>query len=280
MCISMKRMVVTDLDGTLLNSSQLVSKKDYQTLLGLKDQGIIRAIATGRSPYSVDKVLSPDFPVDFLIFSSGAGIMKWDDKHILHSRQFLSIDVQQLVTYFINYNLDFMVHEPIPHNHCFLYHHTGNHKSTDFLHRIELYSPFCRPFIPGIEFPVGATQLIAIIPEDMILFQTISHELKKYKVIRTTSPLDGKSIWMEIFPKEVSKAYGIVWLCNLLNIEPSSILVIGNDFNDLDMLQLTKHSYVVENAPDDLSRQYKSVPSNDNSGFTTAVEEWLKGDRA
>ena len=271
----MLKMIVTDLDGTLLNSCSRVDRPNINTLLNLGKMGIVRTIATGRSPYSVSKVLSDDFPIDYVIFSSGAGIIRWSDKQIVHSRLLDQHEVQSIVENLIAHDVNFMVHDPIPHNHCFLYYSTEQ-ENPDFRRRIEAYSAFCQPFISGIDFPNGATQIIAVLPNDAEFFTQLSKKFPELKVIRTTSPLDGVSIWMEIFPIDVSKAYGINWLCNEeLKCSINEVASIGNDFNDLDMLDLTKLSYVVANAPDELKNYYRVVPSNDEFGFSVAVKDAL-----
>jgi len=271
----MVKMVVTDLDGTLLNSKGLVDKSNLETLNSLGKMGIARVIATGRSPYSVEKVIPNDFPIDYIVFSSGAGTIRWIDKQIMHERHLSQAETQKVINEFINLSVDFMVHDPIPHNHCFLY-HSNNIENPDFFRRIEVYSSFCQPYIPGVEYPNGATQLIAVLPNNPRLFNSISTKFPELKVIRTTSPLDGNSIWMEVFPKDVSKAYGITWLCNNeVQCETKDAIAIGNDFNDLDMLEQIENSYVVANAPSELKDRFKVVSSNDDFGFTEAVNHAL-----
>ncbi len=271
----MLRMVVTDLDGTLLNSQGIAEKPNLDTLVQLGEMGIVRTIATGRSPYSIGMVIRDDFPIDYIIFSSGAGIIRWHDKEIIHQRHLTQIETQNGINEFLANALDFMVHEPIPHNHCFLY-HKNNIDNADFFKRIEIYNAYCRPYIPGIDFPNGSTQLIAVLPNNPDLFTILSKKFPDLKVIRTTSPLDGNSIWMEVFPKEVSKAYGINWLCSHeIHCYVEDVVSIGNDFNDLDMLNLTRVSYVVANAPIELTNLYKVVPTNDEHGFSFAVKDAL-----
>jgi Cof subfamily protein (haloacid dehalogenase superfamily) len=269
----MLKMVVTDLDGTLLNSVSITDEPNLYTLAKLGELGIIRTIATGRSPFSISKVIPDDFPIDYIIFSSGAGIIRWKDKQILNERHLTKFEVKEIAKVLINHDIDFMIHEPIPHNHCFLYYST-NQDNPDFYRRIDVYKAFCRPYIQGVEFPNGATQVIAVIPNSPNLFSKLSSKFSRFKVIRTTSPLDGNSIWMEVFPIDVSKAYGISWLClEEVNCDICEVASIGNDFNDLDMLDLTQLSYVVSNAPDELKDFYRVVPSNDESGFSKAVED-------
>jgi hypothetical protein len=76
---------------------------------------------------------------------------------------------------------------------------------------------------------------------------------------------------MEIFHPHVSKANGLAWLMNYLAVGDIPTFGIGNDFNDIDLLDFTHHSFVVENANPDLKNQYKVTASNNQQGFTKAI---------
>lgn len=268
----MIRVVVTDLDGTLLRSDSKFNPDDIESLVKLGEQGIMRVIATGRSPYSASKVIADDFPIDYLIFSSGAGIIRWSDKSIIHTNELSAGRVQEVISLLIEMKADFMVHEPIPLNHCFHYYDTGN-GNPDFERRLELYREFCQPLIVGVPFPGPASQVLAILPASVQRFNSIAVRLSGLQVIRATSPLDGESIWLEIFPKGVSKAGGLGWLCaHLGNILPDEVAALGNDYNDLDMLGFAGRAYVVSNAPLELKTSFGVVPDNNSSGFTQMVE--------
>lgn len=268
----MIKMVVTDLDGTLVGSNGDFSDRNLGLLYMLAELGVVRVIATGRSPYSVSTILPDDFPIDYLVFSSGAGVMRWVDKSIIYARELSAEQVQDVIDILASFKVDFMVHEPIPQNHHFYYRDTGR-LNPDFDRRITVYKDFCQPLILGIPYPDPATQIIAVLPHDPGWFNSLKAKLPGVKVIRTTSPMDGKSIWMEIFPDGVSKAHGVEWLCNELgSITPVEVVGIGNDYNDLDLLNYTPNSFIVGNAPDDLKDKYRVVPTNDDSGFAVAVE--------
>jgi len=70
-----RQIVITDLDGTLLPSKGAFHPTDVATLQALAQTPILRLIATGRSLYSAYKAIPLNFPIDYLIFSSGAGIL-------------------------------------------------------------------------------------------------------------------------------------------------------------------------------------------------------------
>ena len=264
------QIVITDLDGTLLNNRQEVSFEDMKSLYWLGENNVIRVIATGRNFFSLSKVLKSNFPIDYLVFSSGAGIYDWKNKTLLHSEYLPDTEVTQISKILINHNVDFMIHEVIPENHKFLFHRSGNH-NTDFEKRIWLYKDFAIELDKSKENHAHACQIIAVFPNDISLFDEISSKFQDIKIIRTTSPIDGESIWMEIFPNTVSKGHGIDWLCKHLKINPLNSISIGNDYNDIDMLEYTAKQFVVANAPDDLKEKFPVCKSNLESGFTDAL---------
>ena len=64
-------IVVTDLDGTLLDDDKNVSKNDLSTLHELGRQGVLRVAATGRNLKKVHEVVPQSVPFDYVLFSSG-----------------------------------------------------------------------------------------------------------------------------------------------------------------------------------------------------------------
>ena len=263
-------MVITDFDGTLLQSDRTVSSTDVETLEKLGRQGICRVIATGRSYFSLRKVISHSFPCDYVIVSSGAGVILWPENTLVREHHMEEEHVEDLIGRLISLEVDFCVQHPLPDNHFFAYHDAGNH-NPDFLSRIELYKEYAKPF-DGRNEPFGrASQIIGIIPGDEMLYARVLQALDDAHVIRSTSPLDGKSIWIELFPRGVSKSAASAWLAERLSIEQERTLGIGNDYNDMDLLQWTGLSAVVANSIDHLKGLHPVVPSNDDNGFTHAV---------
>lgn len=265
------KIVFTDLDGTLLDSRGTVSRENLACLHRLGSRNIQRVIATGRSYYSFKKVIRQPFPADFLIFSSGAGIMNLRDEQLLHSSGLSSSDISSITEHLQGHQADFMVHHPVPDNHRFVY--WGNPEGNeDFNKRIQLYRSFADAYGISASFPATAAQIIAILSDDTGQFGLIKAGLGDYQVTRTTSPLDHRSIWMEIQPRDTHKGSAASWLCSHLGIDRAESVGIGNDYNDLDLLDFTAHSYLLSNAPAELQDRYRPGPANDDSGFSKAVE--------
>jgi len=263
-------MVVTDLDGTLLNGDRAISTPDRDALLECSRRNVVRVIATGRSLYSAHRALSEETPIDYLVFSSGAGVVDWRSGDVLLARGLAPGDVQRAARTFVERRAAFMIHYPIPENHRFVYHDPGE-RNPDFRRRLEIYKDFATPMTDGGRTFGAACQLVGIIPNDPARFDAIRDSLPGLNVIRTTSPLDGRSIWVEVFPPAVSKASAAAWLAARLGVPREGTLGVGNDYNDLDLLAWTGRSMVVANAPDDLKSRFPVTASNEEHGFSRAL---------
>ncbi len=268
----MMKIVFTDLDATLLNSQKKVSHRNMLCLKELGENNIIRVIATGRSYFSFTQVIGGDFPADYLIFSTGAGILNLHTRELLVSADLRNKDIKKIATSLLRQKVDFMVHQKVPDNHKFVYCRFNEHNK-DFNRRIAIYKEFAVPYRDLGCFPSRSAQIIAIFQKDLLRFKSVEKGFNGYQVTRTTSPLDGISIWMEIYPNNVSKGCAAKWLCDYLNIDPKDSVGVGNDFNDVSLLDFTTRSYMVDNAPDELIHKYNRTRSNDHDGFYFAVNK-------
>lgn len=271
-----KGLFIMDLDGTLLQSDRTFAAPDLAALRKLGELDVVRTIATGRSLASFNKVVVADLPLDYLIFSTGAGVMRYGSGEIIRQVHLQTHKVRRACEIFSDCRLDFMVHRPIPDNHMFAY-YRSNDENTDFERRIELYKQFAVPLEDAADNFGAATQLLAVVPPEKAnaTLDKIRSEMTDFNVIQATSPLDGKSTWIEIFPPSVSKSQTAAWLAAALGIDSQSIVSVGNDYNDLDLLEWTASSYVVSNAPADLKDRFTCVASNNNGGVAQAAGRWM-----
>lgn len=263
-------IVAFDLDGTLLNNQKQVGLKDYNTLIDIGKKGALRIAATGRNLYSLNRVLPPNFPIDYAIFSSGAGIYNWKTKEVLNSLHINIDDIKKVLKIIAPFKLNFTIHLPIPENHHILIYDKHAH-STDLKNYASFYKNYTSP-INFDNLPLEATQMIVLLNSHAQLFDDFSKSICGLKTILTTSPIDNYSMWMEIFNQNVSKANGVKWLVNYLKINEPKIFAIGNDYNDLDLLNYADFSYVVGNAPKSIQKDFLvTVTNNENALFASIL---------
>ncbi len=263
------KLVAFDLDGTLLMDNKKVSETDLLTLKKLRKKGILLVAATGRNYYSIRKKLPDNFPMDYAVFSSGAGIMDWKAKKVLKSWHLNEKEIKITSDTFLNHKLSFTIHSPIPETHH-MYLMLQDNNSHDLKNYTLFYKEFLQPLNIS-ELPHKATQMIALLNSNKAKYEELRSELKHLKILLTTSPVNNSSLWAEVFNAKVSKANGINWLCKKLIINQQYTFGIGNDYNDIDLLNYTHHSFVVNNGIDELKDKHRLTSSNNENGFTHAI---------
>ena len=280
-----KKLFITDLDGTLLNDRRQISPGDAAALQRMRRQGVQVALATGRSAYSLERLINsfepagamPDLPFDYLIFSTGAGIMDYPRKRILRNLALDGGDVARISSLLDHLRLDYMIHKKIPDTAHFLYaQHTAD--NPDFLRRLDIYKTFGAPVTAaGLAGFGEATEVLCVVPEmgSHAVAARLLEICKELSVIKATSPLDGKSLWIEIFASGVSKSQAAEWLADLLGFHRQQVCGVGNDYNDEDLLQWAGKSFVVANSPASLRQGFETVAANTNGGVAEAAARWL-----
>lgn len=272
------KLVATDLDGTFLKNNKTISDKNLEALELLGARNVVRVVATGRNLRKVHEVIPLDTPFDYIVYSSGAGVFDWKEQKEMFHQNIIQSSAQKLLKYFTTRDISFHAFFPAPENHNHWY-FRGDNSCEEF----ERYFDFNKAFsyelntkkLPETEL----CQFLVIIKEDKFHFEKLKVEIEaicdQIRVIRTSSPITSGYIWIEIFHQSVSKGNGVKHICDLKGINRNQTVGIGNDFNDLDLLGFTQHSYLTENAPSELKEKFPRVPSNENDAFAHVIQPIL-----
>ncbi|HRT80417.1 MAG: HAD family hydrolase [Bacteroidales bacterium] len=263
-------ILASDFDGTITTKQGVIPQSIIDGLQNIQNSNILRVIATGRSLFSFLTIVDKNFPIDYLIFSGGVGVMDWKTKNIIAENHFSKSQTLEIYNTLKSNNFDFMVQYPVPYNHIFYQSSSGNYNS-DFEARINYYKT--NGITPAKTIPKLASQFVIICNEGTDHFQFVKENFGNFKVTKATSPIDHKSLWIEIFPKHVSKAYGLELLRIKHDIPLENIVAVGNDYYDYDMLEYVKfqNAYVVANAPYELLQRYNIIPSSENEGLANLL---------
>lgn len=272
------KLVATDLDGTFLKNDKTISKRNLDSLHLMGEKGIVRVAATGRNLEKTREVISPDIPFDYIVFSSGAGIYNWKAEELLFSRNIPEQTVNEIANYLVKHERSFHLFKPVPDNH-FCWYFRSNNACPEFERYFEYHNSFSEAFPIGSKIHSNACQFLVIMPENPILFEQLKNDICKafpsIKIVRASSPLHTPYIWMEIFHEEVSKGNGVKFICDKEQINHACTMGIGNDYNDLELLEFTNYSYLVENGPNELKQHFSTTVSNEDDAFAFSVEKHL-----
>jgi len=274
----MIKLVATDLDGTFLKNDKTISKENIDTLRSLGEKGILRVIATGRNLKKTLEVIPPEVPFDYIVFSSGAGVYDHANDKLLYHQNLSKEVVQQLADFLIENDLNFHLFKPVPENYKCWY-HRGSVLCPEFESYFDFHQSHSELLPQNHKIGSEACQFLVVFPNNLERFLAlkidIENRFQDIKVVRTSSPLETGYIWMEIFHQSVSKGNGVKFVCDALKIEHEYTLGIGNDFNDLDLLEFTNYSYIVENGPEEMKERFLSARSNEESAFAQVVRKYI-----
>ena len=273
------RLVATDLDGTFLKNDKSISDEDIRMLELLGERNVLRVVATGRNFKKVTEVLPEHLPFDYIAFSSGAGIYDWKNKRLVYKQNLPRETTHGIIQYFVGKDMNFHLFRAVPENFRCWY-HRGKNQCEEFERYFEFHNSVSELLPIQDKLEKDACQFLVIFPNDPNSFLKVKEELESQfddiKVVRTSSPLDTDFIWMEIFHKDVSKGNAVKYLCEHEKIHHHMTFGIGNDYNDLDLLNFTSFSYLVDNGPDELKPLFRKALSNENSAFSDSLKKYLK----
>jgi Cof subfamily protein (haloacid dehalogenase superfamily) len=269
------KLVATDLDGTFLRNDKSISDRNVKALELLGTKNVVRVVATGRNLRKVNEVIPEHIPFDFIVFSSGAGVCDFRTGKHIFNQNISESSANKLISYLIEQDLNFHAFWPVPDNHH-LWYHRGSALCEEFERYFSFHNSFAYPLPENRKIESGLCQLLVVIPGDENRFLAMKKDIedlcREIRIIRSSSPLETGYIWLEIFHKDVSKGNGVLQLCNMLNISPEQTLGIGNDYNDLDLLEFTEHSFLTDNAPEVLKASFSLLPTNEEDAFSHAIE--------
>lgn len=261
------QLLATDLDGTLELTSGALKSSERALLHQAGQKGLTRVLLTGRNRYSLDQLIKKQDPFDFICFSSGAGILNWPEGRLLKESSLGQKETADLREYLRSEGYSFFQLAPLPKNHYFTF-NRGTHPPEDFFRRLKKYRSW-EDSVPSI----SPSQFLLILHserERKDLIKILKRRLPSLSFICATSPMDGKTPWLEIFPGGVDKGSALAWLCRQNNIKQEETAALGNDWNDLHMLEWAGLSRVVYNSPPPLIKQFGSVGKT-----KSALEEFL-----
>ncbi|MBO1923436.1 HAD family hydrolase [Thiomicrorhabdus sp. 6S3-12] len=239
----MARLVVIDLDGTLLNSDHQIGDLTVRTLQALYARGCELMIATGRHFQDVYLIAQKiKVPVSF-ITSNGARI------HDHHGRLLYENHIpQELVAKVLDISADYAVHRNIYQGDVWLVEEENKplldiHKASGFEYQRVDFSELDPEHIDKFYFNAPHAKLV---PLERKLKEALGDQL--YITFTT-------EIYLEVMNKGVSKGKALAQLCSERGIDSSEVVAFGDGFNDIDMLQWVGRPVVMANANEALKEQ-------------------------
>jgi len=245
----MIELVACDIDGTLLHAGEKeISPEVFEQIGRLQKKGIIFCPASGRQYYSLHRLFAPIVDMLYFICNNGA-ILFGPDKGGDISERILSTTAlpRKQAESFCNYILS---------RNCFELVVSG--KFTDYIcpKKIDLTE-----HLESIGYNVARVAKPEDIPED-ILKVTAFCEDGTGPFFKELTDLWGGNYrvavsgekWIDVTLSD--KGAGLSSICKILNIPIQNVMAIGDNYNDLQMLNIVGHAVVMENAAEEIKLRF------------------------
>ena len=262
-------LLVTDLDGTLVTKSQVVSQENIKAIEYFKENGGTFTIVTGRVPTAlagIDEVVKPNAPVGCV---NGGGIYDCKEKKFLWA-QTAPDEILELIGY-IDELMPNVSHQVNTTENIWF---TKYNSAMEHLRDVSK-APDLRCHYSEIKEPILKILFADKNTDDVL---KVAELLSKHPLMSNFEGVSSEPIYYEVLPKGISKAVVIPKLCEMLGISIERTIAVGDNNNDVTMLKCAKIGYAVANAsPLAKEAADRITVSNEDSAIAKIVEELDKG---
>jgi len=262
------KLIVTDIDGTLLNSQHKMTERTENALKAAIAQGVKVVLATGKTRRSVDDIIkrldlkTPGVYVQGLVISHPDG----SEQHL----GTLGADLMRRVLTFI----EDRGYQAMAYSGKRILVRSNTVESTVLTEQYDEPKP---------EVVGPLVNIVDDVPINKLIF--CGREAKHMTALRwqLTHLIDGDARItqalpdaIELLPFGASKGTALKLLLTEFGLEPDQMLAIGDGENDIEMLQLAGIGVAMGNANPKLKAVADAtVASNDEDGVAEAVEKFV-----
>lgn len=268
MNLSKVKLVVSDMDGTLLNSNGEVSDLFFELFHKLRKQNIHFCAASGRQYNSIIHKLA-SIKDDIFVIAENGGIAKKKDE-VLVLNALSTKRIETIIPLLRTINDAHIV--LCGKNGAFI-----ESKNQDF---IDLFQEYYRNYqiVEDLTAIAGSEDFLKI-----AIYHFTSSEEYIYPKVKSFEnemlvKISGKN-WLDISAGKANKGYALREIQKLLNITKEETLVFGDYHNDIEMLKEADFSFAMKNAHKDITKIANySTESNDNFGVEKILSLLTKND--
>ncbi len=262
------KMLVLDLDDTLLNDDLQISKKNKTKLIEAQRKGIYVVLASGRPTQAMlqfAKELQLDKYNSFVISYNGAIITDVSKNLVIFEQSLTKDEIHELHSFSKNNQLHILTYKDnkIISDTESEYINVERDLTGLPIHKVSNFKK---------EMNQPAVKCILLDhPERLKRFEPVLKDQKKNLSVAISKPF-----FLEVMPKGVDKGASIQRLAKKLNIKQGEVIAVGNAHNDLSMVEFAGLGIWVDNVNPELrDKADYIVASNNDDGVAEVVDKFL-----
>lgn len=265
---------VCDMDGTLLNSKDIISKENEQALKKIQNMGVEVVIASGRVDLLMKSFIKQLNLKGYIICCNGGLIKNIKTGEVLYSKIMNKADVKKIITYCTINNVEFFIYTIDT-----VYSSENNPKAKKYEILNKLLSEDLKIPIKYVnnEIIENLDEIdafkILLVCKDTEKVKLAENDFSEIYDITMVSSLKGL---LDIMSSNTSKGNGLKILSEKLNLDLSKVIAFGDNYNDIEMFRQVGMPIAMGNAVDKVKSEAKYITkSNDESGIAYAINKFI-----
>jgi Cof subfamily protein (haloacid dehalogenase superfamily) len=266
------RMVIADVDGTLVTQEKVLTKRAAEAVLRLHDAGISFSVTSGRPPRGMAMLIDPLKLTQPLAAFNGGVLIKPDLTTVV-DQKFLPAGVPEKVIEAIeNHGLDVWV-----------YTDTGwfvRDPNAPHVAREQWTVKFPPTVVKTFAGLLGRVAKIVGVSDD---YDRVAQCEKDVQQAGGThiSAARSQPYYLDVTHPQANKGGVVLAMSKLLNIPAEEIATIGDMPNDVLMFEKSGVSIAMGNASSEVQASATYVTAtNEQEGFANAIEKFVLNERA
>lgn len=268
------KLLVLDVDGTLLNNEREITPRTQAALLKVQQMGVRIVLASGRPTYGLMplvKALELGNYGGFILSYNGGQIINAQNGELLFERRinpemipYLEKKARKNGFSLFTYHEQMIVTDSPDNEHI---------RQEALLNNMELVQE--EEFSIAIDFAPCKCMLVSDDEEALVALE----EHWKKRLNGALDVFRSEPYFLEVVPTAINKANTLGALLEKLEINSDEVIAIGDGVCDVSMLQLVGLGIAMGNAPDSVKICAEMVTaSNEEDGVALAVENAILAD--
>ena len=291
------KVIVTDLDGTLLNDDKKITQENIDALVQAQQQGYKVVIATGRGITMIQK-----FAKQLRLDEYGGYVVGYNGQHVyefatntLHENHEIEPEMVMKVLHFAKEHQlqlvmerkdTFYTYTPLnlfPMTVAIWY---AKLRQKQLSKRHQDYPIFTKYNVPSnmkmVTIKANHSRLESMPKMGLSQFPSNIRKKREFILDAFASELEVTQVapfWFDIVPKGTNKGEGLLWVSERLGVSLDQFIVFGDAENDIHMLNRAGISVAMKNAMPHVQSTVDIISeySNNDSGVGRAVKQILEG---
>ncbi len=257
------KLIISDLDGTLLNEEHKVPDEFYDVLEELNQRDIVFAVASGRNYLGLRHLFNEKGDDIYFICDNGAFVKHGED--IVSSSEINKDDYERIINFLFKNDIDTIMICGVKGTY---YQNTNDEEFNDRMR--------------GMYTKTTLVDNIIDIDDEIFKISVYNSENVRHRVF---NPLKSRfeeefsihisaKVWVDVMTRNADKGKALKVLQNRMGISENQTMAFGDFDNDIPMLQNAKYSFAMQDASETVKKVAAfTAKSNAENGVIIAIKE-------